>query len=244
MDIEILSKEIAEFLNIDPAESKKRLAKGFHENHKLVAEDFVKNKVDVNNPSSLLNWYKNTEAYIWELSSYHLEPMFNYSGMCAGIAQGLKSTGRSSVLCMGDGIGTLSLECYRNNLHVTYHDLKDSKTCNFALSRFDKAGAEVGTLFTDNWNPVLGKDSFDAVVALDFFEHLVNVEEWVEAVYKCLKKDGAFIAQNAFAIGDAENGNSIPMHLSINNKYAEEWGNVLLKTGFKLHSNNSWWIKS
>lgn len=163
--------------------------------------------------------------------------------MCRGIVEGLKGTHRDSVLCMGDGIGTLSLECYNNNLKVTYHDLKDSKTCNFAISRFKAQDAEVDTLFTDNWNPVLGEDKFDAVVALDFFEHLINVEEWVEAVYKALKSNGAFIAQNAFAIGDAENGNSIPMHLSVNNKYAQEWSNVLLKAGFQAHSNGTWWIK-
>lgn len=243
MNVDILSKQIAKFLNVDPTYAKQRLQKGFHENHRMVAEDFIQNKTDVNNPDSLLNWYRITDAYIWELSSYHLEPMFNYIGMCHGIAQGFKNTNRNDILCLGDGIGTLSLECFRHKLNVTYHDLKDGKTCNFALSRFKSEDAEVETLFTDNWNPSLGENKFDGIVALDFFEHLVNVEEWISAVFTALKSDGAFIAQNAFAIGDAEHGNSIPMHLSINNKYAYDWGSVLLKTGFVLHDNGTWWIK-
>jgi hypothetical protein len=63
------------------------------------------------------------------------------------------------------------------------------------------------------------------------------------AIFKCLKKDGVFIAQNAFAIGDAEHGNSIPMHLSINNKYETEWIPMMQRIGFVLHENQQWWIK-
>ena len=244
MTVEQRAKEIAEFLNIDYTSAFNRLSAGFHHNHHLVTEDFVSNGVDQNNPESLLNWYRNTDAYIWELSAYHLDAGFNYSGMCEGISSGLFHTNRKNVLNIGDGIGTLSLAMAQKGLNVTYHDLENSRTANFAQFRFSKnPELNISTLFTSNFTPTLGSSKFDAVVALDFLEHVVNVEEWCTAVFKCLKKNGAFIAQNAFAIGDAEHGDSIPMHLSINNKYETEWIPTMHAIGFTLHENGQWWIK-
>lgn len=244
MKIESIAKEIAEFLHVDLNSAMMRLSHGFHHNHHLVAKDFIDNNVDVNDSEALLNWYRNTDAYIWELSAYHLEEGFNYSGMCEGITMGLFHNGKKDVLNIGDGIGTLSLRMAQQSMNVTYHDLKDSKTAGFAQYRFAKEpNIKIKTLFTDNFIPKLGNRTFNGVVALDFLEHVVNVEEWVLAVFKCLQKGGVFIAQNAFAIGDAEHGNSIPMHLSINNKYETEWFNVMSKIGFVLHENQQWWIK-
>lgn len=243
MNIEQIANDISIFLNKDLNDVKSRLLKGFHENHRLVAEDFTKNNTDVNNSESLLSWYRKTDSYIWELSSYHLDGGFNYAGMCQGISDGLTATGRNKVLVLGDGIGTLSMCLSNNGIDVTYHDLENSQTSNFAQHRFKSAGLDIKTHFTDSWNPSLGQVKYDAIVALDFFEHLVNVDDWVKAVYAALSGNGAFIAQNAFAIGDAEHGNSIPMHLSINNKYEKEWPELLLNTGFVLHENKTWWIK-
>ena len=57
-----------------------------------------------------------------------------------------------------------------------------------------------------------------------------------------LRPGGGFLAQNAFAIGDEEHGNSIPMHLAINNKYADEWSSLMLEIGFSSDPSG-WWIK-
>lgn len=244
MNLDTQSAHIAEFLGIQESEARYRLSLGFHANHAMVADDFKSNNTDTNNPDSLLHWYRNTTAYIWELSTYHLDSGFNYSGMCEGISSGLFHTDRKNVLNIGDGIGTLSLAMANKGLNVTYHDLEDSRTANFAQFRFSKnPDLRISTLFTDNFTPKLGTNKFDAVVALDFLEHVVNVEEWCIAVFKCLKKNGAFIAQNAFGIGDAEHGDSIPMHLSINNKYETEWIPTMQRIGFTLHENGQWWIK-
>lgn len=244
MNLETHAADIADYLNIKIDYAVQRLSLGFHANHKMVAEDFLQNNTNVDDPDSLLNWYRNTEAYIWELSAYHLDPAFNYSGMCDGIAMGLFHADKKSVLSIGDGIGTLSIRLAEQGLTTTYHDLKDSKTAGFAQSRFLKRNQlKIKTLFTDNFVPSLGNRAFDSVVALDFLEHVVNVEEWCIAIFKCLKKGGVFIAQNAFAIGDAEHGNSIPMHLSVNNKYETEWIPTMTRIGFVLHENLQWWIK-
>ena len=247
MDIEQIAKDISDFLNVPFGYTKERLKKGFHYNHHEVAKDFIEAKTDVNSSNSLLNWYRNTDAYIWELSAYHLEVGFNYSGMCEGISLGLLNSGKKHILNIGDGIGTLSIRMAQDGLMPTYHDLKGSKTAGFAQFRFRRGDTyrnyDIETLFTDSFEPKLGSDCFDAVVALDFLEHVVNVDEWALSVFNCLKKDGVFIAQNAFGIGDIEHGNSIPMHLAINNKYETQWSKLMQDVGFVLHDNKQWWIK-
>lgn len=244
MNLETQANNISEFLNVPVDKAKERLTLGFHANHHMVAEDFTSTNTNVDDPDSLLNWYRNTDAYIWELSSYHLDEGFNYKGMCEGISLGLFHAGKKDVLSIGDGIGTLSIRMAEEGLNTTYHDLEGGKTAHFAQHRFNKKPElKINTLFTDNFVPKLGTKCFDAVVALDFLEHVVNVEEWAIAILKCLRTDGVFIAQNAFAIGDAEHGNSIPMHLSINNKYETEWMPMMKRIGFTLHENQQWWIK-
>jgi len=243
MNYQTRAREISDFLNISYEHAFDRLKRGFHHNHALVAKDFIYAGADVNDNDSLLGWYKTTDAYIWELSAYHLEPAFNYAGMCEGISLGMKNTNRTNILNLGDGVGTLSIRMAEDGLIPTYHDLEGSLTASFAQSVFESNNLDVKTRFTSDWEPNLGSRMYDGVIALDFFEHLVNVEDWVRAVHKCLKKGGAFIAQNAFGIGDAEHGNSIPMHLSVNNKYTEEWDPFLRGVGFEQNVDNGWWIK-
>src|SRR5690242_1407914 len=99
MDLESRSEQIHMFLGHDLTEVKNRLAQGFHYNHALVAEDF--RVVNPQNDDELLEWYRQTDAYIYELSAYHMEDGFNYSGMCDGIAAHLKALDKKRVLVLG-----------------------------------------------------------------------------------------------------------------------------------------------
>lgn len=237
--IQSRAREIHAFLNLSYDDVLSRLARGFHHNHKLVADDF---DADVNDEQSLIDWYRRTDSYIYELSAYHLDDGFNYMGMCEGIAQHLKTSGKTVVLVLGDGIGDLSMILKEEGLTPVYHDLNGSKNAEFAAFRFRSAGLDIDLLLGDSFDPTL-PGGFDAVVALDFLEHVVNVDEWVHAIHDCLNAGGIFLAQNAFGIGDEEHGNSIPMHLSINNKYVTEWGNLVRSVGFN-DLGNGWLEKS
>lgn len=236
---------IAEFFSIAPTTAQAKLAQGFHAMHAKVAEDF--RRAAPKTDAELLEWYRQTEAYIWELTAYHGDAGFNYSGMCRGIAEHLERLDKPRVLCLGDGVGDLTLTLWHHGLQPTYHDLQGSKTAEFAMFKLTRLidGPGRDTLrfhMTQDWEPTFPANAYDAVVALDFFEHLVDVEGWARAVFACLVSGGQALWQNAFAIGDDEHEGSIPMHLSKNNRFVTDWEPLLRTIGF-VKEPSGWWSK-
>jgi hypothetical protein len=240
------AKEIAEFLGKPEAECIARLQRGFQYLHAQVAADF--RRANPQTDEALLDWYRQTEAYIWELSAYHLDPGFNYMGMCLGIEAHFKAAGAHRVFCLGDGIGDLTLSLRQVGMGAFYHDLKDSRTANFAISRSLKHTPDLWHLYVLNegWSPLdicrdAGTIGYDAVLSLDFLEHVTDVPGWVQTIRGILKPDGLFFAQNAFSCGSGPDG-SIPMHLQRNDRYTQEWDPLLASLGFQKQSSN-WYRK-
>lgn len=241
--LESRAREIAEFLRIPEADAIAKLSRGFGELHNEVTADF--RRCNPQTDAELLEWYRTTEAYIWELTAYHLDPGFNYSGMCEGIATRLKSEGMDSVLCLGDGVGDLSLAlCDHGMAHVLYHDLKFSRIAQFARSRFHASGPL--QILSDGWAFPSFEAKLDAIASLDFLEHVTDLPAWIAAIYAALKPGGLFCAQNAFDCGSGPDG-GIPMHLSRNDKYAHAtpetnglalWDHLLFGIGFEQISSN------
>jgi SAM-dependent methyltransferase len=248
--------ELALFFGTSAAETRARLAEGFGFNHGKVAEDWRRSNPKTD--EDILRWYKETDAYCYELSAYHNDRGFNYLGMCTGIAQHLKREGATRVLCLGDGIGDLTLVLREHGLDPIYHDLGGSITSMFAAFRFWRRSATPLMLLTPDWKPpeevytTFSGDETDpegllrpdAIIALDFFEHLPNVVQWAQACAALLKPGGWFLAQNAFGIGDEEHEGSIPMHLTRNNQYVTTWPILLDRVGFALDpAGSGWWKK-
>jgi dTDP-4-dehydrorhamnose reductase/SAM-dependent methyltransferase len=237
MDIGERAREIALFLDIDEQTANAKLSLGFGVLHEEVAKDFR-----AANPSSdaeLLSWYLTTEAYIWELSAYHADRRLNYPGMCQGIAERLNLSGCIRVLCLGDGIGDLTLSLHQAGFDAVYHDLAYSLTAAFADFRFWKyTKANIERCETAGWEPTeLPRGSFDAVLSCDFLEHVTDVAAWTGAIRAALKPGGLFFAQNAFACGSGPEG-SIPMHLARNDHFEKDWDTHLADLGFIRESSN------
>jgi SAM-dependent methyltransferase len=245
-DINYRAQELSLYFEMPCAKALRRLERGFFPAHDDVAIDFRSH--GVTDDASLLDWYMKTNAYIWELSAYHLDPGFNYKGMCSGIVERLRAWRKHDILVLGDGIGDLCLDLNEAatpemDLRPTYHDLQGSRTAEFAQFRFHiNADPPISTLWTTGWEADLGFERWDAIIALDFFEHLTEVEQWVRAVYKGLRPGGFLMAQNAFACGDDEHGGSIPMHLVRNNRFEFDWTPLLEDVGF-THDVAEWWVK-
>lgn len=237
------AREISLFTLLSEQECYNKLATGFMRLHEDVSNDF--RNVNPQNDSELLEWYRNTMAYIWELTAYHLDAGFNYVGMCSGVANALvtKLTDGKRVLVLGDGIGDMTLTLLRSGLDAVYHDLRDSDTAKFAQMRlWMHTGHECETLLSNDWNPpkVL-PGNYDAICAADFMEHLPNVEEWVKWIHTILRPGGLLFAQNAFNCGSGPDG-GMPMHLDRNNRFEKDWDPLLERLGFKQLSSN-WYEK-
>lgn len=236
--------EIASFFDIPVGEAERRLSHGFEYQHARVNEDF--RRVNPQTDEQLLDWYRTTEEYIWELTAYHIAPGCGYMDLCNAIADRLQGEGAERVLCLGDGIGDLTIQLDAFGLDSVYHDLDNSRTSEFFKHRAD---AIIPTDMTPGWTPYFHRAPFDAVVSLDFMEHVTDVPGWCEAIYESLRPGGIFVAQNAFDCGSGLNG-SIPMHLDRNDRYAHAtpetngralWDHLLFSLGFQQLTSN--WYK-
>lgn len=283
--VERRAREIAAFLHIDEGTVRTVIDKGFGPLHNAVTEDFQEHTAYCEqmyepNEEHLLDWYRTTEAYIWELTAYHCDPGFNYAGMCKGILETLKAKRQRTqdamdalwqgvdkipivptlrVLCLGDGVGSLTIALKEGGLEPVYHDLAGSRTAAFAAARFEMRFAEpIDKRLSMNfkpfeyyWNRPLHVSEteeikrtglpFDAVVSLDYLEHVPNVEEWIDAIYGILKPGGVFCAQNAFGMGSGPDG-AMPMHLACNDRFEKDWDPLLAKVGFRQLASN-WYEK-
>ncbi len=236
------AREIALFLGINEDTAADRMNLGFEVLHQFVAQDF--RRFAPESDDQLLDWYRRTEAYIWELSAYHAHPGFNYSGMCRGIVERLKAAGAKQVLCLGDGIGDLTLALKLAGLEPTYHDLAGSRTAAFAEFRlWLRCPSPIWVHETQSWDPTeLEGPEYDAVVALDFFEHCTSVPDWLRTTQRVLKPGGYLMTVNAFACGSGPDG-SIPCHLARNDRYEKEWDPLLSSLGFN-QENSNWYRRN
>jgi dTDP-4-dehydrorhamnose reductase len=236
LGIEQRAREISLFTGTPAQTCLALLNRGFGILHGEVATDF--RCLNPRTDCELLDWYRATEAYIWELSAYHADPGWNYSGMCRGIAECLQSRGMKRVLCLGDGIGDLTLSLCRAGFDAVYHDLAGSRTMDFARMRFEMyLNSQPEQQPSSGWNPVFEDESFDAIVSLDFLEHVTDVPAWTTEIFHSLKPGGLFIAQNAFAMGSGPDG-SIPMHLARNDRFEKDWDPTLNALGFVQECSN------
>lgn len=259
------ARELAAFLKFPYIDTLSTLAVGFGPLHNAVTADF--RDANPQTDDELLAWYRGTLAYLWELTAYHCDAGFNYAGMCGGIIARLKSHQMPSrfkglidaakdggvdttdhsdrsvkrVLCLGDGVGTLTIKMKEAGLEPVYHDLFGSRTAAFAQARFamrftDSIPERMTTEFEP---PVLA--SYDAICSLDYLEHVPNVETWVHAIFDALKPGGLFCAQNAFGFGSGPDG-AIPQHLACNDRFEKDWDPMLREIGFVQLASN-WYQK-
>jgi SAM-dependent methyltransferase len=147
------------------------------------------------------------------------------------------------VLCLGDGVGTLTNKMKEAGFQAMYHDLMDSRTAAFALARFAmRFKDDTLACLTAGFDPGGPHITpFDAIVSLDYLEHVPNVEDWVRAIFAALKPGGLFCAQNGFNIGSGPDG-AIPMHLECNDRFEKDWDPFLASVGFVQEASN-WYRK-
>jgi dTDP-4-dehydrorhamnose reductase len=231
------AREISLFLGFTEEIAYRKLKQGFAPLHQEVAGDY--RRANPQTDEELQEWYRTTESYIWELSAYHLDEGFNYTGTVKGITESPHCRGH--ILCVGDGIGDLTLALRRAGKSAVYHDLAGSRTAAFAEFRFWMHLGKVGESYLNHgWMPALEADHYDTILCLDFLEHVTDVSAWCEGIFKALKPGGIAFFQNAFGAGSGPEG-SIPMHLARNDRYEKDWTPLMADIGYKQIETSNWW---
>ena len=245
LSVEQRARELSLFTGLREDVCLAKIQAGFHQLHAEVAADFR-----ASNPKTddeLLDWYRKTNVYIYELSAYHCDvgvpmPGWNYRGKCEGIAERLKSVGVKKVLVLGDAIAGMTIHFAKAGLDAVYNDLYGSETARFGAMRYQMyLGREMPVDMCADWTPTF-KGPYDAIVACDVLEHVNDVALWVRAIHAALKPGGLFFAQNAFNCGSGPDG-SIPMHLKQNDRWEHDWDPFLIEVGFLQQSSN-WYMRS
>lgn len=232
--------DVAMFKQVPLLESRRELELGFRHWHSVLNESWRRDvkamRGGAYEAEEILAWYRKTQHYIMELSTYHNDAGFNYIGMLTGIANRLLDDGKRRVLVLGDGIGTATRTFMQNGLDPVYHDLSGSETQRFAtMSYWRRTGCAMQRSLTVDFDPTpLALQMYDAVVTLDFLEHVPNVPEWVKMIRKVLPPGGLLFFQNAFNIGSE---GAIPCHLKVNDRYEKDWVPLLEEHGFRVEGN-------
>jgi dTDP-4-dehydrorhamnose reductase len=234
-DLRQRARHLSIFLGIPVMAALAQLQSGFGALHNAVAADY--RAANPKDDDALLEWYRRTEAYIWELTAYHCDERFNYNGLCTGLAGRLSSSGHRRILCLGDGVGDMTASLRAAGIDAVYHDLAGSKTAAFAQFRYwAKTGQCLPVLLSDSWEPKIGT-GWDCIIAFDFLEHVTDVTAWAEAIRNGLAPGGLLFSQNAFAFGSGERG-SIPMHLERNDRFERDWDPLMSSLGMAQDCSN------
>lgn len=127
-----------------------------------------------------LSYYRETDLYIFDLTKYQSQIVMDLNLMI----EELKVRKLKKVLDLGGGIGEYTIRAIKEaGCEVTFLDLKDSKTMEYAKWRFTKHGVRP-TIVTEEY--AWQQEDWDAVFAMDVIEHLEkkDAEETIEALKK------------------------------------------------------------
>lgn len=121
----------------------------------------------------ILSFYRDTDLYIFDLTAYQsmIVPEVNY------MIEYIEKHKIKKILDLGGGIGEYTIRILQETkANVTFLELKDSKTLEYAKWRFKKHKVNPAIVFEDFlWK----NESWDAVIAMDVLEHLENANEMI-----------------------------------------------------------------
>jgi SAM-dependent methyltransferase len=160
--------------------------------------------VDPRQRSSVEGFYE-TKTHIYDLINWHT--LRDDSGPLAHVValQIARAHNVRSCLDFGSGVGSGALLFYRADIDTTLADISTT-LLDFARWRF--ALRRLPARFVDLNTTSLPEASFDMILAMDVFEHLVEPVEVAERLWRALKPGGLL-----FARIHAEADPSHPQHI-------------------------------
>ena len=155
-----------------------------------------KTTVDPQQRSSIESFYE-TKTHIYDLINWHT--LRDDSGPLAYVValQIARAHSVRSCLDFGSGVGSGGLLFCRADIDTTLADISTT-LLDFARWRFDLRRLPVR--FVDLKAKPLPESSFDMILAMDVFEHLVDPVEVVQQLWRAMKPRGLLFARIHAAI--------------------------------------------
>ncbi len=128
-----------------------------------------------------LQYYRDTDLYIFDLTFYQAMLVQDLNFML----ESAKEKEIKKILDFGGGIGEYTIRAIKElGAEVTYLEIADSQTLEYAKWRFKKHGVE--PKIVDEKYP-WQKEKWDAIFAMDVLEHLEDPEPTIKAFEETAK---------------------------------------------------------
>ena len=148
-------------------------------------------------PGDLIEFYRNTDNYILELTEYHSTHARHY--MTKEVVRLLKEYQAYEVLDYGCGVGEDSIALLENELKPTLCDIA-GKTYDFARWRLEQRGHSPAfiEIHSEDQYQVLGDQQFDAIICFEVLMHVPEPVKTLKLLYSHLKPGGQLFLTHRF----------------------------------------------
>lgn len=208
-------EEIQEYLGWDLSLVMEFLSKGTA----MLAEEW--NNRNPQTPDDIINFYKETENYIFDLAAWHRKPGRIYQTVSA--INICKQNRIRKVLDFGCGIGQDGILFANSGFDVTLSDLP-GRTFDFAKWRVERRGLIIKLV---NSNEL--KEKYECILCFDVLEHVWEPKEIIKYLHGHLLDNGILLVTAHFYYSEIH-----PMHLRQNVKYmGPEFIKMMTESGFR-----------
>jgi 2-polyprenyl-3-methyl-5-hydroxy-6-metoxy-1,4-benzoquinol methylase len=192
-------KEIAEYLKIDfdvileNYSGVKEKYPGFVKWSNLSAEEWNEKHIDQKNINDVMEFYRKTPNYIFELMEYHsTESKQELSNTVIRLA---KEANARTIIDFGAGICQDSIIASMNELKATAADIP-GKTFDFGQWRIGKYKVPIKIIEICDETPL--KEQYDAITCFEVLQHVVNPAKTLMHLREHLSQEGRLFITTRF----------------------------------------------
>ena len=235
MDLIESLKEISEYLNKDfdyvlnEYNNVKEKYPGFVKWSHLSAEEWNQKKIDQSNMQEVMEFYRKTPNYIFELMEYHSTD--SKQKLSQTVIELIKEHEFKTVLDFGAGICQDSIVAVREGLEATAADIP-GKTFDFGKWRIKKYNNSINTIDIHDETPL--EKSYDAITCFEVLQHVVNPEKTLLHLIDHINLDGRLFITTRFR-------NNYSLALNHNEYLEDEFDEFIKKCGLEIEDKRYMW---
>tara|TARA_B100001559_G_scaffold321073_1_gene336003 strand:+ start:7900 stop:8655 length:756 start_codon:yes stop_codon:yes gene_type:complete len=235
MNLEENLREIAEYFDIEfnsilnNYNQVKAKYPGFVKWSNLSAEEWNKKKIDQNDINEVMDFYRNTPNYIYELMEYHSTD--SKQKLSQTVIELIKEHQFKTTLDFGAGICQDSIVAGREGLEATAADIP-GKTFDFGKWRIKKYNNSINTINIHDETPL--EKSYDAITCFEVLQHVVNPEKTLLHMINHINSDGRLFITTRFR-------NNYSLALNHNEYLEDEFDKFIKKCGLEIEDKRYMW---